>query len=366
MGTAVTQADRYFVQTYAEARRKFLAAAHAFGVEVNSHIHPLRGRDGETLAMDVLLDAARDAESLLIVSSGCHGVEGFGGSGIQLALLSDAAWRESALRAGVAVLYIHALNPHGFSYWRRTTHENIDLNRNFVNFAAPLPQNPAYDEWAALLVPERWPPTLGNRLGVLSLALRRGVKAMQGAISGGQYRHPQGLFFGGQGPSWSNATLRAVLRHYGAQRRRIAWVDLHTGLGPCGVGERIFGGRDDPVELQRARRWWGEVTSIYAGTSTSALVTGQLTHAVYDECPHAEYTGIALEFGTVPILRVLAALRADQWLALHPQAPAEQQRRIKRQMRDAFYIDTAEWKQQLVAQARTVVQQAVTGLAAQL
>ena len=64
----------------------------------------------------------------------------------------------AAKAAKVAVLYIHALNPYGFSWWRRTTHENVDLNRNFRDFGAPLPRNEAYDEIADLLVPQAWPP----------------------------------------------------------------------------------------------------------------------------------------------------------------------------------------------------------------
>ena len=73
-------------------------------------------------------------------------------------------------------------------------------------------------------------------------------------------------------------------------------------MGPPGVGERIFSGRDDGAASARASRWWDgqgatPVTSIYDGTSTSALLTGMMFSAAYDECPQAEYTGIALEFG---------------------------------------------------------------------
>ena len=37
-------------------------------------------------------------------------------------------------------------------------------------------------------------------------------------------------------------------------------------------------------------------------------------NAAYEECAQAEYTGIALEYGTLPKLDVMLALRADQWL----------------------------------------------------
>jgi hypothetical protein len=93
-------------------------------------------------------------------------------------------------------------------------------------------------------------------------------------VSGGQYHHPKGLFFGGSAPTWSQATLRQVLREHGTRCARLAWIDLHTGLGPNGLGERIYAGRDDAAAYARATAWWGEVTSIYDVSSTSALLTG--------------------------------------------------------------------------------------------
>ncbi|HEU0200533.1 MAG TPA: M14 family metallopeptidase [Burkholderiaceae bacterium] len=359
---AASDPSRHFSRTYAEAREKFLAAAAPAG-RVRSYPHPLPGPEGEALAVDVLLDGAADAERLLVVSSGCHGIEGFGGAGIQLALLDDAAIRTQAQRTGIALLFVHALNPYGFAWARRTTEDNVDLNRNFVDFTRPLPANPAYDEIAGLLVPEHWPPGWGNRLALLSFIARRGRRAMQAAVSAGQYTHPDGLFFGGQRPTWSHVTLREVLRTYGAGRRRIGWIDLHTGLGPSGHGERIYAGDPEPAALARARRWWGiGVTSMQAGESASVVVTGPAWRAA-EECPQAEYTGIGLEFGTLPLLRVIDALRADQWLALHPDAPPAQRRQIKAQLRAAFCVDTPAWRAQLVEQTRQAVQEALRGLA---
>ena len=116
-----------FSPSYAQARTKFLEAAAAAGLSIESHVHPLKGRDGEDLAMDVVRDGPADAKKLLIVSSACHGVEGYCGSGVQVFALHDAEWRAKARDAGVATLYIHALNPYGFSHVRRFTHENLSL-----------------------------------------------------------------------------------------------------------------------------------------------------------------------------------------------------------------------------------------------
>ena len=354
----------HFSQSYAEARTKFLTATDAAGLDVASHIHPLRGRDDETLAMDVALDGPADARALLIVSSACHGVEGFCGSGVQIALLRDAEWLATQRASGVAVLYVHALNPHGFSWWRRVTHENVDLNRNFHDFSQPLPGNPGYDEIAALLVPGTWPPSDEVAARLQQLIDERGEAALQAAISGGQHAHPQGLFYGGVNPTWSHQTMRQVLRDHGQRCERLAWIDLHTGLGPNGHGERIFACRDDAAAMARARAWWGvDVTSIYDGSSSSARLTGLMWLSAYQECAQAEYTGIALEYGTQPMLDVMTALRADQWAENHPEAPPAQHRQIKQQIRDAFYTDTDEWKQRIVEQAIESAQQAVRGLA---
>ncbi len=357
-------AAAHFSQTYAEARDKFFAATRVRGLGVETQVHPLRGRDGELLAMDVARDGPRNAKSLLVISSACHGVEGFCGSGVQVALLEDAAWHQALHEAGVAALYVHGLNPYGFSWLRRTTHENVDLNRNFCDFNAPPPGNAAYDQIADLIVPENWPPDAVTAEATSRFVAEKGAKAWQQAISGGQYRHPNGIFFGGDAPTWSQITIRHVLRDHGARCARLAWIDLHTGLGPSGHGERILACRDDANAYARARAWWGKVTSIYDGSSTSALLTGMMWLAAYDECAQAEYTGIALEYGTLPPMEVMDALRADQWLENHPNADADTRRRIKQQNRDAFYTDTDAWKEQIVAQAVDASYGALRGLSA--
>jgi len=355
---------RHFADSYAAARGGFLLDAEAAGLDVHSHAHPLLGQHGEPLAMDVARHGPADAAAVLIISSGCHGVEGFCGSGVQRSLLRDPSFHALADRAGVALLYVHALNPWGFSWWRRTTQENVDLNRNFHDFHAPLPANPGYDAIANWLVPREWPsPEADAQLA--TWAAEHGPAALQAAITGGQYDHPEGLFYGGRAPTWSHQTLRHVLNDQASRCRRLGWIDLHTGLGPSGHGERIFAGRDDAAAVARARAWWGpSVTSIYDGSSSSARLEGLMCFAVEQSCPQAAFTSIALEYGTVPIEQVIQALRADQWLENHPEAGADQRDMIKRQTLSAFFTDTPTWKAQVLSQAHEAVRQGIDGLAA--
>ena len=283
---------------------------------------------------------------------------------MQNALLAEAGFHAAALAAGVAVLYVHGLNPYGFSWWRRVTHENVDLNRNWHDFSKPLAQNAAYDAIAHHVLPAAWPPGTENEAALAAYAAQHGPRGLQAAVTGGQYAHPQGLFYGGHAPTWSQQTLRHVLQQHGKRCARLAWIDLHTGLGPNGHGERIFANKNDAAALARARAWWGaDVTSMYDGSSASAQLSGLMSYSPYDECPQAEYTAMALEYGTEPLTEIIHCLRAEQWMENHPEAPADARAAVKQRFRDAFYTDTAVWKERIVAQAQEAAMQAVAGLA---
>jgi hypothetical protein len=58
----------------------------------------------------------------------------------------------------------------------------------------------------------------------------------------------------------------------------------------------------------------------------------------------------------------MQALRGDHWLHLHPEAPAALHRQIKQDLMNAFYVDTDEWRSQIVEQAMDAMQQAIQGL----
>ncbi len=354
----------HFGATYAEAREKFLAAAKARGMPAVQHVHrAAKGAQGEELAIDVATLGPADATRVLLLTSATHGVEGFCGSGCQVALLHDGKFVAHAVATGIRVVFLHALNPYGFSHLRRTNEENVDLNRNFRDFSARTAPHLAYAEVHPFIVPATWPPTADNEARMAAYATAHGERALQAAVSGGQCEYPDGLFYGGVRPAWSNDVLRQVMRTHGAGARAVGWIDFHTGLGDRGHGEKIFAGRAIAEDLARAKRWWGEeVTSFHDGSSTSAPLTGVTYNAAYEECPQALYTGMALEYGTLPFAEVLDALRGDQWLANHPDAPKAAREAIKRRIRDAFYQDADDWKATVYAQARDACDRALAGL----
>jgi hypothetical protein len=157
--------------------------------------------------------------------------------------------------------------------------------------------------------------------------------------------------------------LTQIFETYLRQAGRIAVLDFHTGLGAWGYGEQIVNVRKDATEIARARTWYGAaVTSPVEGNSSSARVAGGMLGALNDIVPHAEVTGMALEIGTLPMMEVLQALRADAWLHAHGDPESPEGKAIKAQMRTAFYGDTDDWKGMVAGQALLAFRQALAGL----
>lgn len=361
-------AVRHFSEHYAEARKRFTDAATRTGAPLESFENPVGlGPTGETLATDVALFGPADATKLLILISGTHGVEGFAGSGAQVTMMESL--RFSALPARTAVLLIHAINPYGFAWLRRVNEDNVDLNRNSIDFANRPGSSDDYLLLAPHLVPHVWAELAPAERAIKDFIDTHGFRRYQEVVTGGQYTHPSALFYGGDGPVWSTRTFREIVTRYGKGKERIALIDFHTGLGPMGYGEPIYTGHSD-AEAERAREWYGpDVTAIYAGNSSSVIVNGPLINAVPSffegsgEAP--EITTLALEFGTLPEELVLDLLRAEAWMHAHGDINFDTPvgRAIKRRFRDAFYVDTDAWKRAVVERSVEMTGNAIAGLA---
>ena len=123
-----------FASDFHSARELFIDAAEKSGAAVDSFRHPHDGPDGRPLKTDVAWVGPDNAERVLMTVSGTHGVEGFCGSGAQVDWLRRG--EATRLPDGTAACLVHAINPYGFAWVRRVTHENIDLNRNWIDFDA--------------------------------------------------------------------------------------------------------------------------------------------------------------------------------------------------------------------------------------
>lgn len=357
-------ARRCFAGSYEEARQRFLSACP----EAQSWVLPdLFGPDGKPLAIDTAWFGDKDASRVLVVISGTHGPEGYCGSGIQIDWLTQMP-PHARLADDVAILFIHGLNPHGFAWDRRVTQEGCDLNRNFVDFDEPPPQNPGYEELREALIPPR---LQGQEFTAAQATLRafrasHGERAFQIARKAGQYTDPNGMFFGGFAPSWSSQTLLQIIRSYRLDARAfVTVIDVHTGLGPYGYGELQSEHTADSKSHAIAEHMFGaSVTSADVGTSSSIPIEGTMQLCWERALQDGNYIYLALEYGTFDIDTAQRVLLEDQWFHLHGggDRSSPEGQRLRKQMRDHFTPDDESWRESVLFRGRQVFRQALSGL----
>jgi hypothetical protein len=362
--------DDFFSPDYATARLKFLTTAAETGHAVITHTHPLTGPAAEPLALDLVTlcpnnTAPCRAERVFVVMSATHGVEGFVGSAAQIAWLKKGYWKR--VPKDVSVLIMHAVNPHGFAWLRRVTEDNVDLNRNFADFSKPLPRKPAYEELASAICPRTWDAaTLSAADEALnSFAARHGQRALHRAIMGGQYTHPDGVFYGGKKPTWSRETIMKILDAYCADARHVALLDFHTGLGDFGVGTSYAVGDEGSVGVTKAHDVWGDDVTIIASAPGSGGHDGYNLTGIARLLAGKAVYGNTLEFGTYPTPEMIRAVRADNWLHLHGDLATPEGRAIKAEIKRVFYPENSEdWKARTLTRCLSVWDHGLKGLAA--
>ena len=96
----------------------------------------------------------------------------------------------STLPKDVGVVLVHGLNPYGFAHFTRTTENNVDLNRNFIDRdAGAAPANPHYETLHDDLMIRDWTDAENARVDEAMAAFteKHGRDALFDTLARGQY-----------------------------------------------------------------------------------------------------------------------------------------------------------------------------------
>jgi hypothetical protein len=249
------------------------------------------------------------------------------------------------------------------------TEENVDLNRNFVDHGAPYPANPGYAKLHPILTPETWDERSVAAIFEGLDAFRAGVgeQAFSDAYNGGQYEFPDGVFYGGQRPQWSNGAFHAALRDHVSGASAAALIDLHTGIGGwCEHVFLCFHPEGSPAR-ERARAWWGERAVNRQGSTHKAVAVyqGLLADAFVHALPGVQTTAVVIEFGTRSRVEMQKANLSLRWLRVHGAGNPPLAERVFRDYVEAFYPGDGEWRKAVIAQSAGFIREALAGLGAQ-
>lgn len=349
-----------FPVSYEAARQRWLAQLPGLPGAAQHRPYSCQGSGpgGCELITDTLWIGDIDAHKVVVVFGGTHGIEGFAGSAVQIDQLHLLASGKIHLSAGTALLLVHALTPWGYAWLRRCDEDGVDLNRNVVDFSAPLPENPGYDVLREAL----FLADAGQRQRIFAdFEKLHGRVALEKAISAGQYRDPDGPFYGGNKPAHGRLVIEDIIETYALQERGLAVIDVHTGLGPYGYGEVICDHLPDSPGTASAQRCFGDsVTLPLLGTSSSVPKTGLLDYA-WHKIMNDRSCYITLEFGTFGTGPLFEVLLRDHQLWARQDNPTDRLEH-SRLMRRHFCPDDPAWKEMVLFRARQVISQAMKNL----
>ncbi len=372
---------RYEVE-YRAARAQFGLLARKAGAVVEHHENSAaRGPYGEALITDVAWFGPKDAPRLFLCSSGMHGLEGSAGSAAQCAWMA----RGVNLPAGVAVCLVHALNAWGFAHIARCTENNVDLNRNFMDFGKALPVNPHYHHIRDVIrMKDVGPQSIGELMANhhrLTAAI--GPAALAYAVNAGQYTDAEGLAYGGTGPEFGHRVVRDHVLPKLAHATHVGLIDWHTGVGAYGEVAFLPTQGVGTAAWNRAAVWWGRErvagwkrssveAAIEADEAESGLTVhkdGQLRFALARMLPQAEVTGAVIEFGTEKegdFAKLALMTMYERWLRFvdRDDRHAPQHKAHLETALSCFAPDDAQWRALVLGEGPVLMDQAIAGLAA--
>ncbi len=352
--------------TYSECRARFMHAARQAGQPVDAHAIPAPGPFDERLTIDVVHLGAAIPRRALLILSGVHGVEGFIGSALQCDLLER--FDSTTLPEDMALVLVHSVNPWGMAWSRRQNESNVDLNRNWRRSDMDPIHNDAYDSLHAIVCPDTDTlPSLDELFAAVRACVEeKGSTWTSDGITKGQYRHADGLHYGGERTEASCLSMERILAQHLAGVERLFTLDLHTGHGPRGAVTLLCDqppGSDQHAFLCALLGTERVEATVDNPDATTALKSGQVANGVgaFLDVPVAHAT--SAEFGTVSEGKLLAATVLENWVAQHGDRSQPEHAAAVWRYRCCFTPDDPEWEQTAMTSGRELIEASVAAVA---
>src|SRR5262245_3012607 len=352
----MTHSTSSFSRTVAEADLKFRRACVRHHSVATFHRNPHRGSEGEVLQLGLATIGRPDAPKRLLIISGTHGVEGFGGAGVQTGWLNERAVHHRA--DDVCVVLVHALNPWGMSWNRRENEDNVDLFRNLLYCEHPSEADPLFDAVDDAMALSHWPERRDpeRRRIYRELIERYGQARLLAAVRRGQHHRPKAMTYHGNGPTWSTQTLRRIVDERLAGATHVAVIDLHTGFGEYGSGTVMSYDLPGSDKHNRVAAWFdGDIYTPGSDADIPDHRTQLPFQWIESRVPGASVTAAILEFGTYPPEESRDCFPANHYFHLFGDPRSEEGREWAARYRRFSYPEEVPWEDAVLTRSRGVI-----------
>ena len=354
-----------FPETYETSRERFrnnLSVIQKYLPKAELSNHKIMG--DEDLTIDwITSDALETNEKVLIFTTAEHGIEGYVGSAMQQRFIEAFLPRLDPRTTGL--LLVHSINPWGMKYHRRVNPNNVDLNRTFVyNNSFDKTVNPGYDNLLDLLRADKPFRNLtfsnvGYYLKLTQKVLQMTWPGFKSAYLLGQYRHQDGLFYGGESYQEETKVAIELYRRAFETYEQILHLDMHTGYGPRYQMSLVNSVHETGTSKEFEEKFNYPLV-VAANPEEFYAITGDMIDYEYElwqhEFPEKKLFATAFEFGTygdgfkgkVGMPRAMAFENRLYWQGTANSNLAE---RVKNDFEELFNPSAPEWKDKAVQDA---------------
>ena len=351
--------ENYFQNNYSDCRQAFEEVAKTV----------------ETIKIDQFeidycyYPAKKEKGTILVLTSGIHGIEGFAGSALQQYFL-DSMLTELP-QEDMGYLIIHGINPWGFENYRRVNGNNVDLNRNFsIDSTIYRKENDGYLKVDHFLNPQQkvdinFVRRVSFPFKVMKELRKASMEELKQAVLEGQYKAPSGLFYGGNRPEKETLIVSALIDSLCAPYQKTLAIDIHTGYGATNT-MHLFPNADLSVETKAMIQNlyegyeidWGDKDGFYN-------VTGDFSSHLIDLLPGKKVIPMVFEFGTINNHKTVGSLKSIRYMKLENQGhfhgyyEASDSLLVKEYFMELYYPESKHWRNGLIKDGASAIRLAI-------
>lgn len=355
-----------YPDSYTASRARFrqnLARIQAIWPGAQLHTHTVSA--DEDLTIDrIEAPALESNDRVLLFTTGEHGIEAYVGSAMLQRFIECYLNKLDPHSTGLVL--VHAINPWGMQYWRRTNARNVDLNRNFVLRPSELDPslNRDYDRLSACITPAEMVRDLAESKQLISehyerLTAEIDEDAFWYTVRFGQYFQPRGIHYGGDSIQVETEHLIQVYESAFRDYAHILHLDMHTGYGPRYQMSLVNSAHEPAPSAEFVARFNYPIV-VAANPDEFYAIQGDMIDYMYRlwaaKYPQRRLYGTAFEFGTFgesleQQIRTLQTMILENQARWHGCASAEIEAHIMADFRELFAPSEAAWRRKAVEDA---------------
>jgi hypothetical protein len=358
-------ATSYFSGDFVSNKELFVKlACSQSNIYQNSKVDSIRlFANGDSLAINYLyIPSQSSPRSLVILSSGIHGIEGFAGSAFQRMFMAEIL--PGIDHRSTGYLIIHGINPWGMKNKRRVTQNNVDLNRNFDSSDSFFNnKNEGYSKINSFLNPSgKASANLFTNIlftpKAIWIILKNSMKTARQAILMGQYDYPDGIYYGGKKFELQKTAIEHLIITTANDYNQILLIDLHTGYGSRGK-LHIFGAssKDSAIIKETEKIFvnhkidWPEDKDFYENYGDFTLFISRILKGKM-------VIPVTFEYGTLNSNSLSGSLKSLQIMILENQgyhfgySDKQNEKKIRQMFLEAFYPSSLSWRSETIRQSR--------------